>query len=123
MKPPPPHAAPMKALVTALLAALLLPAALATHEPMGWCQSEVPPGIVEVTTGSEDDTYYVDVRQPAELGVWLYEESNGVWTPRAAGAYRDDAAAHNLQRGGASDLGTWEVCVDDPLELPDTLLW
>lgn len=110
------------ALATALLAALLLPPALATHEPYGWCESVVPPGIVEVTTGSEDATYYVDVRD-VHLNVWLYEETNGVWTPRAPGAYRDDAAAHNLQRGGASALGTYETCVDDFLDLPDRLIW
>jgi len=57
----------------------------------------------------------VDDRNIAGNGVWVYEETNGIWV---AGD-----PEHSLQRGGASPYlpDGAETCVDDPLVLPDQL--
>jgi len=71
-------------------------------------------GIVEITTGVEAGTFYLDDRNHLEgYGIWVYEETNGVWASHGLpGAFRDDLAAHNLQRGGVSMLGDEEFCFD-----------
>lgn len=111
-----------------LLATLALPLAPAAHEPRGDCDANGKPalGIVEVTTGVALGTFYLDDRNYLENGIWVYQETGGNgWTARPAGVYRDDVAAHNLQRGGASWVvpDDTETCVDDPLLLPDALIF
>ena len=116
----------LRILLLAVLAALALPAVPASHAPQGACDAKGKPalGIVEVTLGFAAGTFYVDDRNALVNGVWVYQESGFGWTPRAPGAYRDDVAAHNLQRGGASFLvpDDTETCVDDPLVVPDALV-
>lgn len=115
-------------LLPALLAALALPAVPAAHAPLGDCDSNGKPalGIVEITTGHARATFYLDDRNYLENGIWVYQETGGNgWTARPAGVYADAVAAHNLQRGGASFLvpDDTETCVDDPLALPDALVF
>lgn len=74
----------------------------ASHAPMGGCDGAGQPalGIVEVTTGLAQYTFYVDDRNwVLGNGLWLYQEANGVWTHQGAGIHRGDVTDHNLQRG------------------------
>ena len=111
----------------ALLATLLAPATLASHQAVGRC--EAPNGglgLVEVTADRPDATFYVDDRNAVTgYGTWVYVESNGIWTSHGApGVYSDDIAAHNLQRGGASPFipDDAEICVDEPSHDPDMFI-
>lgn len=49
--------------------------------------------------------YYVEQR--ANNDVWVYQETNGL---------------NDLQRGGRSDFGDKDRCVDDPLVVPDRIV-
>ena len=78
--------------------------AAASHEPVGRCDSDRQPalGIVEMTNGKAEATFYVDDRNHVQgNGVWVYQESNGVWTSQGAGVHVGDVTDHNLQRGGS----------------------
>lgn len=107
----------MRTLTASTLALLLTaaPLAFAAHTPQGICDSGDQPalGIVQILDG--EDAWYVDDRGIAGNGVWVYEETNGIWSP--------EDPAHSLQRGGSSG---WvpddsDPCVDDPHVVPDTL--
>lgn len=106
----------MKNACLALVILVSLPSAFASHAPAGRCDSNGAPalGIVEVSGGSADTTFYVydDGRGLPE--VW--QESNGIWV--AGGDPH-----HNLQRGGgASPIipDDPEVCPEDPTVPPDS---
>lgn len=72
----------------------------ASHTPSGRCRSDPALGIVEFTTGDPDATFYVDDRNAVKgYGVWVYQESNFVWTSQGPGVHTGDITAHNLQRG------------------------
>lgn len=73
-------------------------------------------GIVTLSAGTPESTYYVDDRNAVTgNGVYVYQESNGVWY---------GPTHKSLQRGGASPYFTiHDLCVDDPLVDPDTLVW
>lgn len=90
------------------------------------CHGDGPAlGIIEVTQGSSNSTYYVDDRG-AVLGdgTYLYEESNGIWVPKPAGLYDEVHDYSNLQPGGNSILvpGDRDYCSASPA-LPDTLIY
>lgn len=116
---------PLRALL--VLALLVLPGALATHDPSGRCDSrgrQPALGIVEVTGGSADTTVYVDDRgYITGSGIWLYLETNGIWSAKSMpGIWADGVADHDLQRGGSSTMvDETELCRDDPNVMPD--LW
>ena len=102
--------------VVMLVATMVAPFALATHTPQGDCDGGDAPSLGLVQVGEGDGAFYVDDRSYLfGNGIWVYEETNGVW---AAGD-----PAHSLQRGGASFLvpDDRETCVDDPLAVPDAL--
>lgn len=109
-----------------LIGTALLPGAGGT--PSGACDAEpVGFGIIQLTGGSADTTYYLDDRSPSPFanGEWLYAESNGVWTPKPAGIYplatNWPGLDFDLTRGGtAALLGREEVCRD--LGTPDQLI-
>lgn len=111
--------------VLVLVLSVLTPlTAMASHAPMGRCADPAGVGVVEVNAGPAG-VYYVDDRGAAGNGVWLYAESNGVYSrPEGPGVYNDDRARHNLQRGGSSPFlpDDVELCVDDPIVLPDTFI-
>ena len=105
-----------KTMIAILVATMIAPFALATHTPQGGCDSEDTPSLGIVQVGDGDDAYYIDDRNYLlGNGIWVYEESNGIWVA--------DDPAHSLQRGGASAYipDDSEICVDDPLVIPDTL--
>ena len=105
----------MKTLSRVALALLLTaPLALAAHTPQGRCDAGDAPGLSIVQVGEGDDAWYVDDRGIFN-GVWVYEETNGIWV--------DDDPFHSLQRGGASPYvpDDADPCIDDPLVIPDTL--
>lgn len=119
----------MKRFILAATVASLtvLPAALATHQPMGRC--EAPNGglgMVEVTTGDPRATFYVDDRNSVTgYGTWVYMEANGEWTSHGGpGLFGDDVTRHNLQRGGSSPFlpDDIETCVDGAKFGPDLLV-
>lgn len=141
----------MRALLLLLItAALLATPALASHVPVGRCDSGAPYlGVVQLGDGTAERTFYVDDRNYAfGNGLWLYQESNGIFTPRVydPGPPRVQywwvwvgevspvvvgGPDHNLQRGGESvlnpvlpdELDSREICMDDPNIIPDTLLY
>lgn len=78
-------------------------------DPAYGCDGNACAGLVMVGD-SPDRTYYVDDRNfVLGNGLWLYEESNGIWV---AG----DALA-SLQRGGCSDLVP-DDCDASPCPVP-----
>jgi len=107
-----------KTMLAILVTTILAPFALATHTPQGGCDSEDAPALGIIQVGEGDDAYYIDDRNLAiGNGLWVYEETNGIWV---AGD-----TAHSIQRGGASPYvpDDSEICVDDPLVIPDTFFW
>ena len=107
-----------KTMIAILVATMVAPFALATHTPQGRCDSEDSPSLGIVQVGSGDDAYYIDDRNYALAnGIWLYDETNGIWV--------DGDTAHSIQRGGASPYvpDDPEICVDDPLVIPDTFFF
>ena len=118
----------MRTLLLAL--ALLSPLAVATHQAYGICSGSTAGvdgiGIVEVTPGTALGTFYLDDRGYLDGSIWIYEETNGEWASHGLpGVYRDDLAAHNLQRGGVSFIvpDDADFCVDDFLAVPDALVY
>ncbi|HWH08371.1 MAG TPA: hypothetical protein VNX21_04165 [Candidatus Thermoplasmatota archaeon] len=93
------------------------------------CPDQPPCLVYEVTDGSAEGTSYLHHREGWAPGTYLlYEETNGAWTPKPAGAYASllgrEAVAHDLQRGGCSetfprDCDWIRDCPDLP---PDRLL-
>jgi hypothetical protein len=79
-------------------------------------------GIVEVSLGDPGTTFYFDDRGAVlGAGFWVYQESNGAYTPGAG-------VLDNLQRGGAA---VWDVtggelhsdiCTTSNPAGPDTLI-
>jgi hypothetical protein len=101
--------------------------AAATHDDEG-CTSAGQPalGIVQITSGSADATFYVDDRNYATgNGIWLYQEYNGVWEDKDAGVYVGDPEHRDLQRGDHCDLvpDDCEICWDYHENGPDWLLF
>lgn len=106
----------MRKTIVALVLAFVLPLATPARASIGDCDSKGMPalGIVEVWGFYVDDRNYVFGN-----GVWIYEESNGIYTPRPPGVYFGDPNHEWLQRGSPSDpvpTGQ-ELCTDDP-EVP-----
>lgn len=85
----------MRTLLTLGTIAILafgLPAATAFE-----CEDRPPssPGVWQVTDGTAANTYYVDDRDLVTgNGVWIFEETNGIWTPKAPGVTRAPDLAH-----------------------------
>lgn len=102
----------------------------ASHCPLAYdlCDGNPCLQVVEVTNGDPNaGTYYLDDRNAVlGNGVWLWQESNGIWHDRAPGVHLGNAAAEDLQRGGCGSLfpACWEPeepnCWWAP---PDTLLF
>lgn len=87
----------------------------ATHVSTGPCDSEGAPalGIVEFTTGDASATFYVDDRFVLGNSIWIYQETNGVWTDQGPGVHTGEVTNHNLQRGSFSDChGSCDPCTD-----------
>ena len=83
-----------------------------------YCGSDGQPalGIVQVTAGRADATVYVDDRNYVSgNGIWLYAETNGMWTPKFAGVYFGDPRHEDLQRGGGWCFVPCDMlwCMDD----------
>lgn len=127
----------MRTLLLLATFALTTAPAFAGHAPIGRCASEDLPaaGIVEFTGGSAGTTFYLDDRGFLENGVYVYAETNGIWAPHVTpGAFADDLARHNLQRGGSSPFFTMrppsvdpgmrqpDVCTDDRDAYPDVMV-
>lgn len=125
----------MRALPLLITAAFLAAPALASHTPQGRCYGNTAHfGTLELGDGTAERTFYLDDRNHLSgNGLWIYKESNGIYTPRDlprvqywwAWLYAGD---HNLQRGGAAfwssdTLPDRDSCVDDPNVVPDTLLF
>jgi hypothetical protein len=91
----------MRNLTVAMATCFLLAAfGAAASDP---CSSDGAPaaGIVQLTGGEEGSTFYVDDRNAVTgNGLWLYEESNGVWGAKLPGVYVGDPEHRDLQRGG-----------------------
>lgn len=107
----------MVRIVLALLAGLALaPAAYGTHTPQGRCDGNPSLGIIEISGGTADTTFYVDDRNVVTgNGIWVYLESNGIWT--------GTDPAHDLQRGSYICMYCEpETCVDDPEVEPDMMV-
>jgi hypothetical protein len=92
-------------------------------------------GELEIGDGTAPHTFYVDDRNYfLGNGVWIYEESNGIFTPHPYSphvyGWWDFIYPRNgdLQRGGAGILdpyvpgGDKEVCSDRGPWQPDTLI-
>ena len=108
-----------KTMIALLVAALVSPLAIASHG-VGRCDGgdNISLGMMEVGGGDPAATFYVDDRNYAlGNGIWIYQESNGIYT---AGASAHD----NLQRGGASPYvpDDAEICTDVGEYDPDTLI-
>ena len=107
-----------KTLVMALLATLALPFAAHAEHSEGLCDSGDAPALGIIEFEAPDGTiYYIDDRNYLlGNGIWLYEETNGV--------YDEDPEIGHLQRGGASDVvpDDAEVCTDVGDWGPDRLI-
>jgi hypothetical protein len=105
-----------KTLILALLAAsVALP--LVAADPQGACGSKGTPALGEVEIANPAQVLYIDDRNYVlGNGLWMYEESNGI--------YPGTGAANDLQRGGSSIFvpGDNEVCTDVGDWAPDTLI-
>jgi len=111
----------MKLLIPLLL---VLPVVTMAHASYGDCDSKGYPalGIVEVTPGSADFTFYVDDRNYLlGNGLWIYQETNGIWKEKPAGVYFGDPQHESLQRGSHCDFlpDDCEICTDDWNVPPD----
>jgi hypothetical protein len=98
-----------------LLLALLALAGAALAEPIGACDSGGEPalGVVQVTGGSAGTTYYIDDRSYVTgNGLWLYVETNGMWTQKLPGVYLGGAGP-DLQRGDQCDTLVWSCTFPD----------
>lgn len=100
---------------------LLLPLVSTTFASTGRCEGPDPSlGIIQITGGTADSTFYVDDRNYVQGdGIWLYAETNGVWSGHAVGAYFGDPNHVDLQRGPVSLFGSivpddMPTCIDDP---------
>lgn len=106
-----------KTMIAILVTATIAPLAIAEHTPQGLCDSGDAPslGIVQIDSPNGQIFYVDDRNYLLANGIWVYEETNGIITPGDVG--------HSLQRGGASAYipDDSEICVDDPLVIPDTL--
>ena len=107
----------LRLLLWVSLLVLHLSPATATHTGVGRCDSDGWPaaGIIEFTSADAQATFYMDDRNYLlGNGMWIYQESNGVWTPQGAGVHSGDTTDHNLQRGSVSDLppDDNEICSD-----------
>ena len=119
-------------LVSVLLAAFCVPQALVAADPLDPCDSagQVALHRIEITPGRADGTVYVDDENYAlGNGVWIYQETNGVWAEKAPGVYLEGLSKENLQRGGGPfifasprDHNEPDICSDDPSWLPDTMI-
>lgn len=108
-----------KTIVIALLAATVaMP--FVTAGSTGACDSGGAPALGEVEISPTNDptqTFYIDDRNYAlGNGLWIYQESNGVFT--------GGDVAKDLQRGGSSQIvpDDNEVCSDNSPAGPDQLI-
>ena len=103
--------------VATLAVAVLFPLA---GSSTGACDSKGNPsmGEIEGGDGTQSGTWYLDDRNYAlGNGIWMYIESNGIWTGGDVHA--------DLQRGGSSATvpDDNEICVDDPNIPSDNLIF
>lgn len=108
-----------KTMIAVLIATISTPLALGEHTPEGLCDSGDAPALgIMRFDAPNGGIYYIDDRNYIlGNGIWLYEETNGIIV--------NGDNAHSLQRGGASAYvpDDSEICVDDPLVVPDTLIF
>lgn len=105
----------------------MIPLVTLANASIGDCDSDGQPalGIVEVTSGSPDSTFYLDDRNwLVGNGIWTYEESNGIWKEKLAGVYFGDPSHESHQRGQGTEMFPTDrkECTDDPTLLADRLL-
>lgn len=103
----------------------LVPLVPVAHASTGPCEGDFSLGIVQITGGTADSTYYMDDRNfVTGHGIWLYAETNGIWSGHEAGVYLGDPDHVDLQRGwnrlfgGVTPDDDW-ICVDDPYAFSD----
>jgi hypothetical protein len=85
---------------------------------------------IEITPGRAAGTMYVDDENYLlGNGVWVYEETNGLWMEKAPGLYLEGLSNANLQRGGGPPISASppghsdpDICTDDSTGPPDTML-
>ena len=116
-----------------LLLLFVLPLAPCSHaDPHDWnCfpATGFATGAWEITSGTPTATFYLDDRNYLQgNGWWMYEESNGIWTPKLPGVYSEMLGADthaDLQRGGSSPYipNDNEICYDDSANGPDQLIF
>lgn len=115
---------PAIAVILTMTPSLLVAADHSTSS--GRCGGSYPAaGIVEFTAGEPETTVYVDDRGAIFGNVWIYAESNGVWTSRGPGVFDADVAHYDLQRGGGPAVlfDSMETCRDESAAGPDLLLY
>lgn len=107
-------------LLATLLATALVPA-VGAYGDRG-CDDKTT--TIEITDGSASTTYYVELPPFHDGGLWIYQESNGLWNPKPAGVYTGDDVEGDLQRGGASELipDDSEICTEPNPAGPDYLV-
>lgn len=116
----------MKLLIALLL--LALPVTLATAST-GQCTGPNPAfGIIQITGGTRDSTFYINDRnQLLGNGIWTYAETNGIWTAKGAGVVQGDPQHEDLQRGLKAYFPLvpgWaeDICTDDPSVISDSVI-
>lgn len=128
------------ALIGVLVTAPVPPAAADAYG--GDCWGTPSLGEMEISDGTAAHTFYIDDRDYVlGSGTWIYEESNGVFTPHAAVnppssvqvpywwqwvfATMPNGAPQDLQRGGSSPYvpGDSDICTDPCTCQPDTLIF
>lgn len=114
-------------LIVALI--VLTPLLSVANASIGQCTGPEPAlGIVQITGGSADSTFYVDDRNYLlGNGIWTYAETNGIWTQKAPGVVHGDPHHEDLQRGLNAYFALvpdWaeDICTDDPNVIPDSVI-
>ena len=120
----------MRSILLLVVCALVGPALASGRGP---CSSDGAPavGVVEITGGSADTTAYLDDRNVAlGNGVFVYLETNGVWSAKLPGVYVGAEASQDLQRGeswcnAVSPYCTLDACWDAASDIagPDLALF
>lgn len=121
----------MRALLLVALLLLLPALATATHYSDPICRprsiAAVLQGTNEVNLIGASRTFYIDDRgYLLGNGVYVYQESNGVFTNQGFGLHRTVTTMHNLQRGGDALIAAVPPAAhEDPCDEPgsdDTLV-
>lgn len=112
----------MRALLFPALFVFMLTLPAANAEPCFGYGPEAT-GLWQITDGTAGGTFYVDDHGfVLGQGIWIWQEGNGVWTPKLAGVHHAEAwwMQDDLQIGGCGDLNVglckppWLSCPELP---------